>query len=76
MEQTWAQSLIAEGIEKGIEKGQVDAAQRMLLRQLTAKFGRLPEATEIRVRAIRDQAKLDDVAVQLLSAASLEELGL
>jgi len=72
MEQTWYQSVVAEGIEKG----QIDAAQRMLLRQLKARFGPLPEAAEIRVRAIREEEKLDALAVQLLEATSLDELGL
>jgi hypothetical protein len=72
MEQTWYQSVVAEGIEKG----QVDAAQRLLLEQMDEKFGPLPEATEIRVRAIRDGSELDGLARRLLHAASLDELGL
>ena len=72
MEQTWYQSVVAEGFEKG----QVDAAQRRLLELLDEKFGPLPEATEIRVRAMRDRSELDGLSRRLLHASSLQELDL
>jgi hypothetical protein len=55
-----------QGIEKGIEKGQ----RSLILEQLSARFGTLPEAIAGRVRAA-DPAQLKRWALRVVTAASL-----
>ena len=47
----------------------------MLLNQLQAKFGALPSTVEVRLQQL-SVSELDQLAVQLIRAESLEELGL
>lgn len=80
---TIAQSLIeeseargeAKGKAKGEAKGEVRGRQMVLLNQLQAKFGDLPPEVERRVRNL-SMTELDHLAIQLIRAASLVELGL
>jgi predicted transposase YdaD len=79
IELTWADRLMEKGREKGREEGreegQVEGIRRMLLKQLTAKFGELPSETKSRVEAM-SSADLDSLLDRILTAATLEELQL
>ncbi len=66
---------IREGKEIGIEEGDVRGRRLMLLNQLEAKFGPLP-ATVVQTMKRQSVAQLDALAVRLIKAETLEELGL
>jgi hypothetical protein len=68
MAMTWA--------EKVEEKGRQEGMQSILLRMLRQRFKALPPATTQRVSAMTSSKELERLADRLLSASSLEELGL
>ena len=61
---TWKEQLLTEGSQKG--------RRSLLISQLEAKFGSIPDAVRARIDAAQ-AADLDRWAVQLLSAESLED---
>ncbi|HEX4963680.1 MAG TPA: DUF4351 domain-containing protein [Thermoanaerobaculia bacterium] len=69
-----------EGMEKGLKKGRREGVEegtrKVLLHQLGKRFGPLPEAVRRRVEAIDSLDRLTRLAERLLSADSLEEMGL
>jgi hypothetical protein len=67
---------LAQGLEQGLERGLTQGRQLTLLRLLRRRFGDMPPAAEKRLREITDPVALDDLTDRLLTAASLEELGL
>ena len=56
-----------------MERGRNQARREMLLEQLSARFGTLPEAIAERVRAA-DPAQLKRWALRVVTAASLPEV--
>ena len=72
LELTWADKLLREGEEKGMLNGKRDT----LLRQLTQKFGPLPEPVTERVEAYESVDELDACLERILMANSLVEMGL
>jgi hypothetical protein len=54
----------------------VQGKRETLKRQLMAKFGPLPAATEARIDAVDSAEELDGYLLRLLTIASLEEMGL
>lgn len=60
----------------GLEKGKMMTLVETVIRQLTAKFGELPEQIDKKIREIEDEEILNDLIVQLLFASSLDEMGL
>ena len=66
---------VKEGEAHGRTFGELEGRQLMLLNLLCAKFGELTPEVEQRVKAL-SVSELDQLAVQLIHAASLEELGL
>ncbi len=75
MELTWADKLIEKGREEGREAGVVEGMRRMLLRQLTAKFGELSDRVTERVRSM-SEVELESVLDRVLISATLDELEL
>jgi hypothetical protein len=71
-ELTWAEKIEL----KGLTKGRVQGKRETLKRQLAAKFGPLPTAVEARIEAVDSAEELDGYLDRLLTAGSLEELGL
>ena len=72
MQQGLEQGLEA-GLEKGLEKGLVIGEQKLLIRQITRRFGPLPD--EIRQRI--EQANIDQIeewADRILDARSLADI--
>ncbi len=80
MELTWADEMRMEGHQKGREEGRqaglVAGKRETLLRQLTTKFGTLPEQIASRVQAIESPEQLDTCLDRVLTAKSLNEIGL
>ena len=73
---TWAEQLVDEGWQKGVETGLEQGGKQMLLRLLGVRFGPLPEDVKRRVEAIASAERLNQIAEQVLGAKSLEEMGL
>jgi len=48
----------------------------ILLQQLNAKFGQLPESVGEEIRAITSEQELDQLSLRILTASSLDEMGL
>lgn len=69
---SWGDRLRAEGWRQGVEHG----AQKVLLRLLSQRFGRLPVSVRRRVEAIDSVDRLIRLAERVLTARSLEDLGL
>ena len=75
MSKTIVQHFIEEGEARGREEGEGVGRRLILLNQLQAKFGALPAGIEGRLQQ-RSLAELDQLAVTLIRAESLDELGL
>jgi hypothetical protein len=75
MGKTYFQALIEEGEGRGEARGEVRGRRLMLLNQMEAKFGPLPE-TVVQTMERQSVAQLEALAVRLIEAQSLEELGL
>ena len=73
---TWADKIRAEGWRDGLEQGLERGARRILLRLLGLRFGPLSEATRRRVEAIDSLETLTDLADRVLTARSIEDLGI
>jgi predicted transposase YdaD len=80
VELSWAEELeekgLKKGLEKGLEKGREDGKRETLLRQLSAKFGRLSVAARTRVEAIDSVDELDALLERILTATSLDDMKL
>jgi hypothetical protein len=72
MEMTYFDELEEKGRQEGREAGK----RETLLRLLTSKFGPLSETVVHRVSALKSSNELDDCLERLLTAHSLDELGL
>ena len=64
---------IERGIEQGVEQGIQRGNREVIRRQLERRFGPLPEWATQKLAAA-DPAKLEDWALQLLDATSLESI--
>jgi hypothetical protein len=57
---------------QGLSEGQAEGRVELVLRQLTRRFGDLPEEIRTRVRSA-DIGKLDQIGDRLLTAGTLNE---
>ncbi len=62
--------------EKLEEKGREEGVRQILLLLLTERFGPLPESTRCQVKEINSFQRLTRLAKRVLTAHSLEEMGL
>ena len=60
------------GFQQGFRRGK----QTLLIRQLTAKFGALPESVTEQIQGMTAAEELDQLGIHLLTANSFEEMGL
>ncbi|MCI0398323.1 MAG: DUF4351 domain-containing protein [Chloroflexi bacterium] len=58
------------------QKGQLAGQHKMLLHQLTVKFGLLPEEVVVRLEAVTDEEVLKSLSEQVLTANSLGDITL
>ncbi|MEZ4220366.1 MAG: Rpn family recombination-promoting nuclease/putative transposase [Polyangiaceae bacterium] len=63
----------SEGRAEGRAEGRTEGRAALIVQQLAARFGKLPESVQARVHAASERA-LDAMAVRLLSAESLDEV--
>ena len=66
---------LERGLEKGREAGVIEGKRRTLLRQLSAKFGKISGTTRASVETM-SEADLDSLLERVLTASTLDELGL
>ena len=64
--------LIEGGRHEGIQQGKL----LILLQQLSAKFGLLPESVVQEIRAITSEQELEQLGLRVLTANNLDEMGL
>ncbi len=84
MEVTWADKMMEKGREEGREEGReqgliagvIEGKRETLLHLLTAKFGPVSELTRSRIRALESRAKLESCLERVLTAKSIEDIGL
>jgi hypothetical protein len=76
MQLTWAEKIEEKGRKEGKKEGLLEGKRDALLQLLTSKFGRLPEKTVFRVRALDSPKKLDRYFEKAIAASSLADMGL
>lgn len=63
-------------IDRGWELGRTEEKRQTLQRLLKAKFGAIPEDLAARVQVLEDRERLDALIERVLTATSIEEMGL
>ncbi len=76
MAMTWSETQRAMGREEGRQEGMEQGAHQVLLHLLGKRFGPLPEKVRRQVETINSLDRLTELAERVLSAHSLEEMGL
>jgi len=69
-------NFIEDWIQQGIQRGAQQKAQSVLIHLLIAKFGKLPRSVERKIRSITNEAELDQLILRILTANTLDEMGL
>jgi hypothetical protein len=72
----WERRAKREGRREGREEGRLEATRYILLRQIRHRFGRVPRAVREQVNAISSLRELEKITDKILTAGSLQELGL
>ena len=67
---------IEKGIEQGIEQGILRGKKDTLLHLMQSKFGELPVTIVAKVRSLSSVEDVNSLTDRILSAASLEQMGL
>ena len=68
----WSQKQRREGRREGKQEG----VREVLMRQIERRFGPLPEEKRLGIEAITSRARLNRLADKILTARSLDEMGL
>ncbi|WP_437293528.1 DUF4351 domain-containing protein [Sorangium sp. So ce426] len=69
----FAKKYVAQGRDQGRREGRLEGKRAVLLRQLRARFGELPDAAVARIEAA-ESAALEQWAERVLSANSLADV--
>jgi predicted transposase YdaD len=72
----WESKLRKEGRKEGRQEGLIEGMQRVLLRQMSLRFGRLPQEVRSRVERIVSIGELEKLTRKVLRARTLQEMGL
>lgn len=64
---------LAEHREEALQEGRREGRIELILKQLTARFGLLPEEIQTRVRGAQD-AQLNTLAERILTAQTLNQI--
>ena len=72
VEQMRESGFITDWIEDGIQQGK----RLILIQQLMAKFGDLPQSVTEQIHGMTAEEELDQLGIHLLTAESLEDMGL
>ncbi|MBI1926631.1 hypothetical protein HYR99_20615 [Candidatus Poribacteria bacterium] len=80
MGQTAAQALIQEGREVGViegrEMGAIETMQKMLVEQISLKFGSIPQPVLQRIQTLQDTNQLNQLIRRFVTADSLQGMGI
>lgn len=76
VELSWADKLLREGEEKGLQAGLLKGKRESVLRVLEAKFGSISRKTASQVESMDSVEEIDACLERVLAAASLEDAGL
>jgi len=68
----FARRYFGQGKAEGKAEGKVEGRADIVLKQLTLRFGALPEAAEARIRSAGSE-ELDGIAARVLTARTLDE---
>jgi len=66
--------LIEIGIERGLERGLEKGKRQILFRQLSYKFGEIPQDITNFINSISDETTLDDLSVKIFELTDLDQL--
>ncbi len=72
----WESKLRKEGKKEGRQEGLIEGMRRVLLRQMSLRFGRLPQEVRSRVERIASIGELEKLTRKVLRAKTLQEMGL
>jgi hypothetical protein len=76
----WIEEGIQQGLEQerqqGLQQGLQQGKRLFLIRLLVAKFGELPQSVTEQIHGMTTEEELDQLGIRLLTADSLEEMGL
>jgi len=64
------------GPQEGRREGQVESLRKVLLQLMTQRFGHLPKTVRTRVEQITSVQELEKLTRKVLTAKSLEAMGL
>lgn len=67
---------LAKYFESALQEGQVQSLRRVLLDQMTLRFGRLPKKVRSRIERITSAQELERLARKVVTVNSLREMGL
>lgn len=84
MAMTWAERMIAKGIEQGLEQGRElgrelgreQEARQIVLDLLGERFGAVPDRVRRQIEEIESLDRLRFLAKRVINARSFEEIGL
>lgn len=76
VELSWSEKLLKEGHDKGRDEGLLEGMHKLLLLQLTYKFGELPPDFVNQLYTITNREHLAALSAQVLTAQSLDEITL
>lgn len=76
VELSWSEKLLKEGHDKGRDEGLLEGMHKLLLLQLTYKFGELPSDFVNQLYAITNREHLAALSAQVLTAQSLDDITL
>jgi len=74
MEDTPVVQQIVQRVEERMEKRGIEKIQHLLLKQLAARFGVVPEDIQKKVQTIHDTENLERIATLLLTIQNMDEL--
>ena len=72
----WIEDGIQQGLEQERQQGLQQGKQALLIRLLATKFGELPQSVTDQIQGMTTNEELDQLGIRILTAESLEEMGL
>ena len=72
-ESPWYEQILKEGLQQGLQQGEKEGEVKLVLRQLSRRFGELDETLEQQVRRLSVE-QLETLGEALLDFSTREEL--
>jgi hypothetical protein len=72
----WSRKERSEGRKEGLKDGRQEGMRKLLIQMLDRRFGPLPSEQRNRVEAITSPARLKRLANKVMTANSLDEMGI